>query len=65
MLYFAENLASLLDWSSIGPALVDHEVIVMPVDYSELVIMISCRTVAGKLLLMHMLVEVLNSVDRP
>ena len=45
--------------------MVDHEVIVMPVDYSELVIMISCRTVPGKLLLMHMLVEVLNSVDRP
>ena len=59
------NLASLLD-RTLGPAWVDHEVVVM-------VMLISCWTVPGKLLPMHMLLVVspacmwegLSSVDRP
>ena len=48
ILHFAENLASPLDWSSMGlvdvnictNALVDHNVVVMPVDPELVMIMV-------------------------
>ena len=58
-------------------ALVDHEVVVMPADPelvimvcifncpNQLFILISCMSVPVELMPVHMLVEVLISVDRP